>query len=108
MSKTLKRIVVALITLLTILGISIKVSADDTSGPFITNTDSTKVFQRDSFGDKSNVWLPQRSIDGSTGLLPQYWKSISDARRVTLDNSRLSLSTKDWTATINGDTVYCA
>ena len=98
MSKTLKRIVVALITLLTILGISIKVSADDTVK---TPVEVEKIFGR------TYKNMPERNTSGTTGLLPQYYLG-SSGRYVTLPESRNNLSTNSWTATINGNIVYCS
>ena len=98
MSKTLKRIVIALITLLTILGISIKVNADDTV--------KTPVEVEKRFGITYKN-MPERNTNGTTGLMPQYYLG-SSGRYVTLPESRNNLSTNSWTATINGDIVYCS
>lgn len=99
MSKTLKRIIIALITLLTILGIGVKVSAD-TYTPTQTKTGTEKFF------DHTRM-LPKNDTSGGTGLLPQYYLS-NYKRTVSLNDNRLNINSNSWDAQISEQIVYCA
>lgn len=99
MSKTLKRIIIALITLLITLGISVKVSAD-TYTPTQTKTGTEKFFDH-------NRMLPQNNTSGGTGLLPQYYLS-NYKRTVSLNDNRLNINSNSWDAQISEQIVYCA
>ena len=100
MSKTLKRIVVVLITLISILLVTTKVLADEYD-TYNTKNDYIKYF------DKTRM-LPARNVSGATGLLPQYYNQNSQ-RTISLNKKRTNLNTDDfWDGIIKGETVYCA
>lgn len=95
-----KKIIIAIIILVSILGIN---SISNADGPYKTPTGQEKLFNRNSM-------LPQNSTGGGSGMMPQYYLKGAE-RNVTLDSSRWNFNKSNkwtWNATMDGKVVYCA
>lgn len=92
----LRKILLILATLFVVLSIC-NISQAET---IVTDADAVKNMPT------SGRIIPQHNFDGSTGLLPQYFGGAQ--RTVTLPDSRWSIKTSSWAATMDGKVVYCS
>ena len=104
-----KKLICMLLLILTLIGLS-SISVAVTSRTYFQYPKYLNVDPKNSAAN-SRILPSVSDLSGPTQAMPQYWglASSNPYREVTLDDSRLLLTTNQWQATVsNGSVVYCA